>query len=58
MKFTFTVDVELNRTEGKFATREEMAEQIMEAIDDANPNDLVGDNDGQYEVVSWEVTEQ
>jgi hypothetical protein len=56
-RFTFEVEVEANRTEGKFATRDELAEQIQQAIEDANPNSLTGDNGGEYSVDSWEVSE-
>lgn len=58
MKFTFVVEVEVSRTEGKFATRDELADQILEALDDANPGDMTGENDGQYAVDSWDVNEQ
>lgn len=56
MKFTFTVHVEVERTQGKFAPRYELADQLMEALDGANPDTLTGDN-GEYEVSSWEVEE-
>lgn len=58
MTFTFTVTVEVERTEGKFATREELAEQILEALESAVPDQLEGENGGQYEVQSFEVVEQ
>jgi hypothetical protein len=58
MRFTFTVHVELTRSEGKFATREELHDQLVEALENANPGELQGDNDGQYVVESWEVSEE
>lgn len=59
-KFTITVEVEVERLEGKFASRDEMAEAIIEAIDGANPYDLSGlgaDGDSTYDVTNWEVWE-
>lgn len=54
--FTFTVTVEVERTEGKFAGREEIAEAIREELESADPGTVEGENGGQYEVVSFEVT--
>lgn len=59
--FIFTVEVETNRVEGKFATREEQEEQIMEALDGANPGSIEGvgaDGDSSYEIADWTVTVQ
>lgn len=56
MQFTFTVSVEVNRTEGKFASRDELEEQLIEEISGADPGQLEGENGGQYEVTNWEVT--
>lgn len=61
MRFTFTVEIELNRTEGKFATRDEVGEQILEMIEGADPGSIDGvgpDSSSSYEVASWDVTEQ
>lgn len=55
MQFTFTVTVEVSRTEGKFASRDELSDQLVEAIEAADPQSLEGDNGGQYETVSWTV---
>jgi 3-oxoacyl-(acyl-carrier-protein) synthase len=52
-RFRFVVEVELERTEGKFAGRDEMADAIQNALDDANPSQVDGiGNDGTstYEV--------
>jgi hypothetical protein len=57
MRFTFTVDVEVDRVEGKFASRDELADQIMSELEAADPGDLTGDNGGTYEVTSFEVSE-
>lgn len=57
MKFDFTVSVEVSRTQGKFASRDDIGEKIREALDDANPGDIEGDEGGEYNVDSWDVTE-
>ena len=56
MNFTFTVNVQLDRAQGKFATRDEMETQLVEALEGANPEELEGENEGQYTVVEWEVS--
>jgi hypothetical protein len=55
MDFTFTVNVHIERTEGKFATKDEMEEQLIQALADANPNQLDGDDGGVYEVTDWDI---
>lgn len=55
--FTFTINVEVEREEGKFASRDEIAEQIREAIESADPGSIEGEAGGSYSVVTWEVTE-
>lgn len=55
--FTFTVTVEVERREGKFAARDEIVEQLRDAIESADPGEVEGDNGGVYEVVSFEVSE-
>lgn len=59
MKFTFTVEVEVERVQGKFASRDEIAEQLREAVKGADPGSVDGvgaDGDSEYEVTSWEVS--
>ena len=55
MRICFTVEVEVERTEGKFASKDELADQILEAIEQADPSNLDGDEGGQYEVSGWTV---
>lgn len=55
MQFSVTINVEMQRTEGKFASRDELLEQIVEAIESADPGEVEGENGGTYEVVTWEV---
>ena len=59
MRFTFTVEVEVERTQGKFASRDEISEAVVEMLDGANEGTVDGvgaDGDSEYEIVSWEVT--
>ena len=57
--FTFTCNVTLERVQGKFATRDEMAEVITEALLEALENldvaNLGPDGDSEYEVTDTSV---
>ena len=57
-KFSFKVSVETNRESGKFATRDEQADSLRDAIEGADPGYLsgLGDyGDSEYTVDLWEV---
>jgi hypothetical protein len=56
MHFTYTIEVEAERTEGKFASRDDIGEQIQSEIDGANPGTVDGENGGTYEISEWEVS--
>jgi hypothetical protein len=59
--FTFTVTVELERESGKFAGRDEMAEQIRDALEGADPGSVDGigaDGDSTYTVNAWDVSDE
>lgn len=56
MRFNFAIEVEVERTEGKFASKDELQEQIQEWLEQANQGTLEGENGGQYEVTEWDVT--
>ena len=43
MRFKFTVDVEVQHTEGKFASRDDLEEKLREALEGADPGSLEGD---------------
>lgn len=61
MRFDFLVSVEVERVEGKFAARDEVEEQLREAIEGADPGQVDGigaDGTSSYEVQSWDVQEQ
>lgn len=55
MEFRFVVTVNIERVQGKFASRDEMEERLVEAIDGADPGSLEGDDGGEYEVADWNV---
>lgn len=55
------IEVEVERVEGKFASRDEVAEQITDALEGADPSSIDGigsDGTSSYEVSSWDVQEQ
>lgn len=61
MRFTFIVEVEVERTEGKFAPRDEISEALLEAIEGSDPGDIDGigaDGTSTYNTISWDVSEQ
>jgi hypothetical protein len=54
------VTAETERTEGKFASREDVAEELSSSLDDANPGQVDGlgaDGTTSYEVTDWTVDE-
>jgi hypothetical protein len=57
VRFTFLVEVEVERDEGKFASRDELAEQIVGELEGADPGSLEGDEGGSYSVASFDVEE-
>jgi hypothetical protein len=58
VEFTFKVTAQVERTEGKFSSREDIGGQIAAELESADPGSIQGENDGQYEVTSWEVEEE
>lgn len=59
-KFTFMVTVEIEREAGKFASRDEMAEAVVEWLENADEGSIYGigvDGDSTYNTISWEVEE-
>lgn len=52
--FTFTVEVTLERESGKFVSRDEMADQLEQAIQDADPG-TVDVDETTYNVTDWSV---
>ena len=58
MKFTFLVEVEVDRIEGKFVSRDEIAEVLMDEITAADPGSMAVGAGSEYETTSFEVSEQ
>jgi hypothetical protein len=60
-RFTVILEVEVERTEGKFASRDEMAEAIQEALANVGEGEslsgLGADGDSEYEIISSVVVE-
>lgn len=60
MRVKIEVEVELEFQSGKFAPRDEVVDQLVEAIEGADPGEVSGigaDGDSSYGVVGWDVTE-
>ena len=55
--FHFKVTVEVERESGKFMSRDEVQEQLQDALDSANPDTVDGGPDGDtvMNVIMWEV---
>lgn len=59
MKITIAIDIEVERVEGKFASKDEIAEAIADELDAADPGTVSGvgaDGASEYEITSWEVS--
>lgn len=56
MQFQFTITVEVQREEGKFASRDDLEGQLREAIESADPGSIEGENGGSYSVIQWDVS--
>jgi hypothetical protein len=59
MRFVFTIEIEVERTEGKFASREDLGQQLLDEFEGCGIDGLAleGENGGQYEVTDVSVTE-
>jgi protein involved in ribonucleotide reduction len=58
MRFEFNVAVEVERESGKFASRDEIAEQLTEWLEEANGAQVFGvgaDGNSEYNVINWDV---
>jgi hypothetical protein len=56
MIFRFNVSVEVERSQGKFASRDEIGELVLEALEQANPEQIEGENGGQFDITMWDIT--
>jgi hypothetical protein len=60
MKFKFEIEIEVDRVQGKFASREDIVEQIEGWLEGANEGEVSGvgaDGESEYEVVDYSVSE-
>lgn len=57
MRFLVTVEVTLRHSTGKFASREDLSERIIEAVGECDPGTIDTDDGGEYEVEAWEAVE-
>lgn len=56
--FEFKITVTLERTQGKFASRDEMSEALMSELEGADPGGVYGigaDGNSDYEVTDFSV---
>lgn len=54
MQITFVVTAEVEKQAGKFVSRDEISDEIVTAIDDANPLEIEID-ESVYEIVAWKI---
>lgn len=60
MKITLIVEAEVAHVTGKFASRDELTDALIENIEDADDGEIVGvgvDQDSEYSITSWSVSE-
>lgn len=55
MKITLIVEVELRHTQGKFASKEDLTEKLIEEVEGSDPGTVESDDGAEYEVDSFEV---
>jgi hypothetical protein len=60
VRLEYRVTVEIERLQGKFASKDEITEAILEEIRGANPDSIDGlgaDGTSEYEITDWDVEE-
>lgn len=55
MNITIIITAEIEHREGKFASKEELAEALVYELDGMDPGEVYGDDDGRYETTDWQV---
>lgn len=55
MRVYITMEVEVERVQGKFASRDAIEENLRAELDGANPGTLDVD-DSEYEIIDWEIS--
>jgi len=53
-RFSFTINVEAEKSDGKFVGKDELQDLVIGDLEGADPGILHGD-EGTYDVVVWEV---
>lgn len=56
VKIALTVEIDLRFREGKFESKDEMAELLREEIEGMDLGEIEGGNGGIYDIESWEVS--
>ena len=54
MGYEFTVKVEVEKTAGKFASRDSIEAELQQALEDADPGNISPD-DSEYDTIDWSV---
>lgn len=54
----FTVTAELSKVSGKFTSKDELAGDIQDALEGADPGSIDPTGEGEYEVTGWLVMEE
>jgi len=57
MRYSILLEVEVERTSGEFAARDEVFSEIENSLNDANPQEVKGSEGGAYEVTDWTVSD-
>lgn len=58
MRAEFTITVSVDRVSGKFASKDDVIDQITGWLENANEGQVSGvgaDGDSEYEVTDWDV---
>lgn len=55
MRFDITVTVEVERVSGKFVSRDDIENELIDAVEQADPSSIDVD-ESEYEVTDWAVT--
>lgn len=57
MRLRLVVDAEVSFTSGKFASRAEVEDELLSALEGADPGS-VSAGEGEYEVDAWDVSSE
>lgn len=52
-----TVRAELSKVSGKFTSKDELADELIQAVESADPGSLDPTGEGEYEVTDWSVSQ-